>query len=357
MTVYKYYIHNRKTGVAIAEVPLTGVSFTDALSGIGTATGTISLTHEKATRTIFGGKVQGGRELSIVRNDTKCVWHGPIIKRRASLRDGNLTITCADPFWYLSKRTFEGERRYTRVPAQIARDLFVHATTKSNGSLYRYTMDNVTAGTVLAKNLSGSTRANIAKEIMDLTMLDTNGFDFRFDYTWNAALREVSRNLRVGVPTIGTQITSRVLEIGSGLTDLVVEEDEDRAGNRIHIIGGGTGAQKKRASVNHTASLNTHVLLEQVYELADVTSQAVVNSMANFYRVVGAPPIASYTASYRPTEALPYDWCAPGDSVRLRSPYGYFDDDNFRRIPAITTTIDDNGLEEEITLNFFAPDE
>jgi hypothetical protein len=358
---YAYLIHDAKTGVLVDDVPLQDVQFTDALTGIGTAQAKIPLDHPKATRSVFGGRTTGDRELTIIRDDNTLAWHGPIVKKKASLKEGFLTLECADPFWYLTKRVMEGERRYTRVPMQIARDLFLNGVNKtgttasSQAPLYRYTCDNKTNGTVVAMNVAANDRLNVGRAIMDLAA--TADFDFRFDSTYNASTHDVSRNLRFGYPNISRVITDRRLEIGNGLEDLVVEESLDRAGNRIHVLGAGTGNKRIRAVVNNGTSANKHVVLEEVIDAQDVTSQAVVNSMANFYRSIRNPPLVTYTATFRPSAALPFDWALPGDSIKVVAGYGYLDENVNRRVVAVTTRVDNDGNGETIDLSFFSPED
>lgn len=351
-----------RDGEALAEIPASGVSFSSVLTGEGAFECALPFEHPSAGALVDPG---AGREIAVIREDgggARCVWNGPLISTRRAItgEGGTVTVAARTPGWYLSKRVTEGARAFRRpVFAAVSNlvdmaqginrpPLSTNSATKHTGALYRFDNSPRDGGPEKAWTIGGADRLPILDVIADLADDDAAGFDYRWEYGYQPTGHVITRTMRLGAPTLGTDRAADFrLEIGAGLTSIEDEADVSRAANRVHVLGAGTGGGSRRANSVNTGQINASgVLLEEAVERTNVASQAVLDGMARAYRRQFAPATRVITATFVPTPRLPYGFADVGDTIRVRVRVGSESVDLRRRIVAITTTVDDAGLEE-----------
>jgi hypothetical protein len=85
--------------------------------------------------------------------------------------------------------------------------------------------------------------------------------------------------------------------------------------------------------------------IERVMSRTDVTDLKSLQFYAQADIFLGSWPSRTYTVKYRPSVALPFNFCTPGDTVPLDFEDGYFDVVGTKRVVSIPVTVDNTGGE------------
>lgn len=367
MATYRYLILRGRDGEPLGELPASNVQYAEALTGDSSFTCDLPFEHPNARDSLIGPGL--GREIAVIRTAAPgsapaCVFNGPITAVRRSFDGGSASTSIAarSPLYYLSRRVTEGPRNYSRPVLAAVDDLIKTAqgiaprAAKPSGALYRFTSTPLTGGPVKRWSIGGADRTPILDVIDDLADDDVGGFDYRMEYSYVAAGMQVSRLLRLGVPTLGVNLNAAyVLEPGAGLLSFTDEQDTARAANRVWVLGAGTAKGSRRSVAVNTSNLNgSGVLLEQTVERTNVADQNTLNSMARAFRKTLAPPSRVISAEYRAGARLPFQLGELGDTIRVRVVAGGEAIDIRRRIVGRQVSVDDNG-EEKIAIVFNDP--
>lgn len=312
MASYQYLLVDARAlgsgvGSTIAELPLDVSVYSTLLSSVGVLEATCSLDDPAAT---IANLVSGNRDLTVLR-DGVVVWNGRLRRARRDVESRQWTLSASEPTYLLDRRTIETNKSYVAQDLfAIVRDFHTTVTAKTNGALYRFTVTATNSGTTKTWAFSGRLRRGVLQMIRDLA---ADSFDFRMDYTSTGEL--ASRLLELGAPSLGVNV-GRVIEPGSGLVDLGVEMDIDRAANRVHVIGGGGLVHTSTNTASYSAGDS---LLEEVFEHGDETDATSIQKLAQDYARRRKPPVVVYSAEITPTTALPFGAIRPGDTVTLNA--------------------------------------
>lgn len=355
---YRFLTYNSATGLPTGELPLTDVSFTDIINGYGVLNATLPLEHPR-TSLLTTGKT----EIGVLRNETLCPFYGPLVRVEADLAKKQLRLAAYSTWWIFSRRVIEADKRYNRDLFSAVRDIITLALTKPSTNVGAYagipnwsitTTGN--AGLTLRYDIAATDRRIAADLIDDLSADPSFGFDYRVDLTVQTGVPVINKSFRMAQPFLGVDRTDRPLEVGNGLLNLNCVEEIEEAANRVHILGAGTGTNPLRSQVSAITSLSAgYLLTEEVVNRSDIRVQSALNAQANEARRYLYPPIRRYSATFRPTAALPYNTFDLGDKVKINVPTGFFANlPTTRRVIGIKTTVDDQ-REEEVELTFANP--
>lgn len=352
MADYHNVLVDASTGNNLAELPLTGVSFSRLLTGIGTLSATMPLDHPAAAEVNF----LGDREITVYRDDI-AVWNGPITTIDPDLAGRTLSLTAREPTWYFAKRVLEIDKHYNADIFHIVRKLIEYITTKTdttlgdiNADLPRLTVSSGLSGYTKYLPVVGLARRTV-QEALDFMVDDPDsGLEYRTDYRTSSTRTSCHRTLMLGAPlgsTLTTELTENIL-YGYGRT-----LDWEEAATRVHVRGAGLVATKTNSGEVAAGTL----LLERVFDRGDTSDSDTLNNIAREYRRRTQPPVKTMTATYIPDLALPYGFCDPGDTV----PFGITTPDmlsvtaNNRRVVEETTTPESDGTPELVALGMNLP--
>lgn len=308
---YRYEIVDND-GTPLQDIPLTCTGFEDVLSNYGQLDGTLPLTHPKASRGVVDPP---GREIVVTRNGV-VAWNGPITYLRRSKREQLTTIRAQQLTWYLYNATLDEDYTATSTDLfDIVRDLIDIATGKTNGSRFAFTVSSGSAGATATVDYKAAYRYRIGKLIQDLANDPSNGFDFRLDVAGSGA-GDITRQITLGAPAIGTTVVAYKLEPGNGTDDLIEELDIERGGNVVHVLPG-FGPTLTRTNTGSLGAGDPSI--EYVLNRPDLDSaKAPAPGVADELRRKAQPPVRAFTASYVPRAGVPYNWCDLGDLVGLQ---------------------------------------
>lgn len=354
MAVHRVLVLRASDGQPLEELPAADLRYSEVLTGMGNCSFTLPLSHPKAARTLIGPSY--GREVAVIRDDTTCVFNGPITTTVRDLDQASVTVTARDPGWYLTRRFTDSPANYKREPFAIVRSLVQKGTTgKPNGALPRFYVSQNSSGYGNVNFLVGSTeRTPIMQAIGDLADDDAHPFDYKWVYTYSRANVYVDRTLSLAV-SHGTEHLDLTLTSQAGLTVLQDTESIETATNRVQVLGASVGKARKRATATNSASLNAGLpLLELPLDRTNVKDQAHLNGIASTYRRLLAPSVRDFQTEHVTSQVLPARSLLLGDTVRVQVMSGGEQIDERRRVVQIATTVDEGG-EERVTLTYNSP--
>lgn len=352
MTDFHYLLSDASTGRNICELPLTGVSWTEMLTGVGTFNAALPLWHPVVTES----NLIGDREITAVRDDVP-VWNGPLTNVDASL-SGDVSITAREPSWYFSKRTLEIDKHYNSDLFTIVRHLVTYMTTKTDATLGdivalipRFTVGGGSTGVTKDLSLSGLARHTIA-EILDFLVTEDlpSGFEYRFDYGTGSTRQSCQRTMVVGaplgVPAPYTLIDGLVIGLDRSL-------DYNEGATRAHARGSGDTETKQ----NSAAVTAGRLLTESVDDFSDISSSSTLKAMAREMRRRRQAPVKTFGGAWVPGPSIPYDAFNLGDTVsfEVKSPNILSIAADSRRVTVITTTPEAEGAPETRALGLNLP--
>ena len=298
-------------GNTLHELPFRCQSYSRLYSGVGTLIGSAPIDDARCSLAAFD--LESGRDLTVVRAG-QVVWNGPITGANRNLATRRWEITAREAHWTLGKRTIETDQFF---PAgtdlfEIVRSFYDEVTAKTNGTLYRFTVDPANSGLTKTWRFGGRLRWNVLKMLDDLAA-DT--FDYRMVYGQGASDDMATRFLEMAVD-LGVDF-GRVLEPGAGLLDVGVSMSLDDAANRAHAIGSGTLVHTSTSTPSYALGARLLEAVESVADRAD--PESVVEAAQDMTRAL-RPPIPLYTVVTKPTRALPFGSIDLGDFGPLYAP-------------------------------------
>jgi len=304
---YTYLFCDLRTDTLLAELPLSEVSYSYELNGIGQLSATIPYTDETLPLDPETAS-QPGRTAVYVDRDGVLVWGG-IVWTRQNVKGGK-SIQASEFLSYF-------QRRYIKKTLSTDTSLLLDPRYVDRGgqrlygdqmwivwSLMRYAQDqpggsigldvNPLAGPPhgITRNVSyfGYERPEIYKAIAELAAAD-DGFDFGVEIGWTSAANNQAptryRRIRTWYPRRGRTVAESGLVFSKGGGHgSIISYDWPEDGTSIVTEMSGLGAGTGEARIVKTASAQDMLdagwpLLEGVATYEDVVDEAQVQGMTN----------------------------------------------------------------------------
>lgn len=304
---YTYLFCDLMTDTVLAELPLSDVTYSTELNGIGTLRATIPYTDETAPLDPETAS-QPGRTAVYVDRDGVIVWGG-IIWTRQPNSGASKEIQAAEFLSYYQRRYIKttlstdtslilntgyvpaGQRLYGDQK-YIAWALLTYANAQSGGNP-RINVDALTApahGISRQLTYFGFERPEVYKSLAELAAAD-DGFDFGIEVGWTSSANNQAptryRRVKAWYPRRGRTADASGLVFvkgGQGASILSYDwpEDGTAAATEVSALGAGTGEAKVSAVVQDTDRLASGwPLLETVTTYDGVIEQAQLTGLAN----------------------------------------------------------------------------
>ena len=304
---YTYLFCDLLTDELLAELPMSGVSYSTELNGIGTLRGTIPYADETLPLDPEAASVPGRTALYVDR-DGVIVWGG-IVWTREPTGPGAKTIQAAEFLSYYQRRYVkqtlstdtslilntayvpDGQRLYSDQK-YIVWSLLQYAHAQAGGSIGVET--NALTGTAhgVSRSLSyfGFERPEIYKSIADLASAD-DGFDFAIEVGWTPAANNLPprrfKRARTWFPRRGRTAAESGLVFAKGGTagsilDYNWPENGTALATEVSGLGEGSG-EAKLAAVAQDADLlaSGWPLLEAVTSYDGVIDPVQLQGLTN----------------------------------------------------------------------------
>lgn len=316
----------------LAELPFTGVNFTQQLNSVGTFQGHVLLSGLNSTGlNVYDGTIPGKTILWVLYTNTTSgtttpVWSGVIWNREYDSVNQTLMISAQEMMSLYQKRRISTNKTYTaQDPTVIAKSLMVYAEGKGHGNT------GLNYATVPSTGLS-STRTYNAYEYKTVYQavkdLAQNYFDFKIAaYINNGFLvNKYTMGVPLGVVYSGTNLNATVLQFPGNIVEYRFPEDATSAANTLYGLGYGANGNKIIATAIDGSKINTGdwPLLEDSANYIDISDVSLLqNTTLGQLNAISYPPttvevvIPIYNDPYYPSYSI-------GDEVRLDIQDDYF---------------------------------
>ena len=314
----------------IAELPFTGVNFTQQLNSVGTFQGEVLLSGLNSTNlNVYNGTTPGKTILWILYSDpvtsqTKPIWSGVIWNREYDSENQILHITAQEMMSLYQRRRISDDKVYaSKDPTYIAYNLLQYTEAKSYGKT-GLTYNSATSGLSTNKTYNAYEYKSVYQAIKDLAQ---NFFDFSIQpYILSDALKN---QFTIGIP-LGTvyssnSLTATVLQFPGNIISYRFPEDGQSAANRLYGLGyGANGSKLTATAVDSNKYTDGFPLLEDSANYIDIGDINLLKSVTlGQLNAVSYPPttveviIPTYVDPYFGTYSI-------GDEVRRDIVDDYF---------------------------------
>ncbi|MFB8101356.1 hypothetical protein ACFC3O_00715 [Streptomyces sp. NPDC056007] len=303
---YTYLFCDLLTDAVLAELPLSGVTYSTELNGIGTLSAVVPYSDETLPLDPEAATVPGRTALYVDR-DGVIVWGGIVWTR--DIVKGGKAIQAAEFLSYYTRRYVKqtlstdtslilntayvptGQRLYSDQK-YIVWSLLQYAHAQPNGNIGVAT-NLLTApahGVNRVMSYFGFERPEIYKSISELASAD-DGFDFGIEVGWNPVANNNPptryRRARTWFPRRGRTATQSGLVFvkggpGSSILDYDWPENGTASATEVSAVGDGTGEARVTAVRQDTDRLAAGwPLLEQVTAYDGVIDQVQLDGLAS----------------------------------------------------------------------------
>ena len=360
-TTYRYLFANLLTNEVLAELPLTGVSFTQQLNTAGTFSGHLLLSGVNAVGlNIANGTIPARTAVYVDRNGV-LVWGGILWGREYNSTTQTLTFQAREFLSYYERRRITATTSFSNTDQlAIAQAVMSNSAGVLNGNiglLYNQSPSStITSGVLVSRVYYGYELKTVLSAIQDLSKQST-GFDFEisvyYDGNGNPAKSFNTYYPRVGTAYSGSNPSAPVFELPSGnIVEYYYPEDGSVAANTIYVLGAGSNEGKLISTFSDTTKLSAGwPLLEEQANYSDITDATVLTTLAS-----GQINAVSYPPTTLKVIAPPYidpefGTYQIGDDVRVRITDNRFPTglDSVYRLVAINVQAGENGP-ERVTL-------
>lgn len=364
-----YYAFDLMSGTLLAELPLTGVTYSKRLNSSGALKGSLSVVDMETARKIdLLNASRPMRTLLIVDVDGTAQWGGVINARSPQNSPGDLSIGASESIWYLSQR-FQAadytkhpsgpywttkDDKPTNIAAQIVSDVLSkhHSAFWSSGpfpwtiAIAEQSPDTnlITASYPLGQNSKVDSIFNALSSSGYGT-----GFDFAIDIAWQGGLAGGTPlfTLNLCYPRRGRTVATSNAVIESGTFESY-EWPEGGQANRLVLVGTNASQHQISVTAQSTASLDAgYPLYEDQVSATETVTKSLLGVMVQDELALTEWPEVVPTATLPMFGELAPGYFIEGDDIRWihepddRFPSGF---DVFMRCIGSDYTIADRGL-------------
>jgi hypothetical protein len=354
------------TGTRIAELPLTGLSYSKTLSGAGEASGTLYLPppNSVANRTLaadWNNAVDECRRQLVIERDGVVVWSGIVWASPYNDADQTRSIKCGEDWSYFRKLTMPYTYTFSSTPQMdIADSIMYLAQFYSPANVGVSVVKNLASGYTdieRDRTYSRNELKTVADAIEQLAGV-SNGFEFGIDSSWSST-GTLQKVLNLHYPRRGRSYneTGHVFELGRNIVSFTWPSDGTRTHNRVWAQGQGEGDSQLSGIAVDSSQIQPlssggpgYPLLEEVYSAGDISMQSTINAIAAARVQYTSTPVTLPELTVRADMDPGLGSYICGDACRViitpntspRFPDGL---DTYYRIVGYSVAVDDMGQE------------
>lgn len=283
-TDYRYLFADLLTNEIVAELPLTGVSFTQQLNQAGTFQGHLLLSGVNSAALNVDASTIPGRSVVYVDRNGILVWGGIIWGRQYNSQAQQLTIQAREFESYFERRRINATTAFTNTDQLvIARTLMNDAQAAASGNI-GVVVGSETSGVLVDRVYYDYELKTVYSAIQDLSRQD-DGFDFNIRVSYSGGIPTKTLVLgypRIGTPYSSTSASSLVFNFPAGnIVEYEYPEDGSVAANKLYALGAGSNEGKLISIQSDATKLaDGWALLEEQANYSDITDQTVLDELA-----------------------------------------------------------------------------
>jgi hypothetical protein len=360
MTTYRYLFCDLLSNEILAELPITGVTFTQQLNSAGTLSGSLLLSGLSSAANATNATIPGRCGLYVDRNG-ELIWGGIIWSREYNSADQHITIQAREFESYFERRRITTTQGFTNQDQLfVARQLVNTAQAEANGDI-GIQVGTETSGVLIDRVFYSYELKTLYSALLDLSRAQ-DGFDFHVDVAYDGS-GTPTKTLQLDYPLSGTRYSSSnpdapFFEFPAGnIVEYSYPEDGSTAANVIYVAGAGSNEGKEILTASDLTKLSDGwPLLEDSANYSDITDLTLLGELAS-----GQVAAVSYPPTTLKIVAPPYvdpvlGSYIIGDDARVRIIDDRFPNglDAIYRIVALSVTVGENGP-EQVTLTLTLP--
>ena len=355
-TTYRYLFVDLPTNTIIAELPLTGVAFTQQLNQAGTFSGHLLLSGVNAAAfNIDASTIPGKCGIYVDRNGI-LVWGGVIWGRTYNSTEQTLTFTAREWISYFERRRITQTVNFNNIDQLVIAKTLVEdaqdAPYGDIGILYN-TAGQTSSGVLVDRVYYDYELKTVFNAIQDLSRQE-DGFDFDIDIEYDGVTGLPTKAFNTYFPRSGNAYDPNdpeaiVFQFPAGnVVEYEYPEDGSIAANTIYALGAGSNAGKLISAQQNTLFLlDGWPLLEDQANYSDITDQTVLDELATAQVIAVSYPPTTLKMVVPPYVVPEYGTYAVGDDARIliydnRFPEGL---DEIYRIVGISVQPGEDGPE------------
>ena len=285
-TTYRYLFANLLTNEIIAELPLTGVSFTQQLNQAGTLQGHLLLSGMATEQFNVNASTIPARTAIYVDRNNDLVWGGVIWNRVYNSNDQTLSLTAREFESYFERRRITSTQSFTNTDQLvIARTLIDDAQTVPYGDIGVITGAE-TSGVLIDRVYYDYELKGVYPAIQDLSRAE-DGFDFNIKVEYDNVTEEPKKTLILGYPRSGVVYDINDPEAfvfifpAGNIVEYEYPEDGSIAANSIYALGAGSNEGKLiEQALDASKFADGWALLEDQANYSDVTDSTLLAELA-----------------------------------------------------------------------------
>jgi hypothetical protein len=278
-----------KDNPVIAELPFTGVNFTQQLNSVGTFQGHVLLSGINTTDlNAFDGTIPGKTILWVLYSDPVTlvsipVWSGVIWAREYDSASQTLGISAQEMLSLYNRRRISTTKDYTASfvdPAYIAYQLMRYAESLTHGKT-GLTYNNVSTAYATKMIYEGYELKSVYQAVKDLAQ---RFFDFKIAPYWNPTSGALYNQFQIGIgtPYSPTSDTAPVFQFPGNVLEYKFPEDASSAANKLYGLGYGDNTTKLLATATDPALIGasgTWPLLEDTASYTDIPDNDLLKDL------------------------------------------------------------------------------
>lgn len=360
MTTYRYLFCDLLTNQIVAELPLTGVTFTQQLNSAGTLSGSIQLAGLPSASNAINATTPTKYGIYVDR-DGVLVWGGIIWSRQYDSDNQHISLQVREFESYWERRRITSTQVFNNQDQLfIAQQLVNTANAQTNGNI-GVQVGTETSGILVSRTFYSYELKSLYSALLDLSR-SQDGFDFHIQVAYDGA-GIPAKTLMLEYPMSGTRYSSSnpnapFFEFPAGnIVSYSYPEDGSTTANKIYVAGAGSNEGKLIYEATNSVKLSQGwPLLEDSANYSDITDTTLLSDLALgqviavsyppvTLKIVAPPYVDPVLGSYR-----------IGDDARVRIIDERFPNglDEIYRIVALSVTVGENGP-EQVTLTLTLP--
>lgn len=368
MSSYKYRFYDllslASTPKLIADLPLTGVSFSSQLDAAGSFSATLPLGDPKIENLDWRSALQESRTAIFVDRDGVLVWGGILWTTSRSHASSNISLG-AKEFWsYFGRRYIIATQNYSNVDQLRIAAAIINAAQAQGAGNIGVTVPAVTSGILRTYNLPADQFTVVSDAVQTIAAL-VQGFDFAIDVVYSGSPAIPTLNLNLSYPgrgrTVGT--SGLTFAMPGNIIDHTFPTDGTSLTTTTYALGSGAGPAMLRASASAPSLLDAgYPLLETANPYKSVLNQSALEAQAEADIDVLSLPVITGTITVRADGDPVFGSYIVGDEARVQitdatypsplgQPAGTPGLDSPFRIVAWSVTPPDSGVHENVVLS------
>ena len=286
MSSYRYLFADLRTNAILAELPLTGVTFTQVLNNTGTLNARLQISDVRESGYDIEGVTIPARTAIYVDRDGVLVWGGVIWLRNYNSTSQSIELSAREFESYLEKRRITTTKVYQNVDQLTIAESLVNEAQQQVGGDIGFIVSSNTSGVLVSRVFFDYEFKDLFAAIKDLSSAQ-DGFDFAVDVAYDS-FNEPQKYFNFSYPHRGVTYSALdpdalVFEFPGNVVEYEWPDDGSVIANTMYAIGPNSNEAKLRATaVSPEPQIqNGWPILEDTTNYNDVYDPNLLQQLAN----------------------------------------------------------------------------